>query len=53
MDAEIEAYRRDGAVAPLGVFAPGWIDALARGVERNMEEPGRGASAVRCRDRRN
>ncbi len=40
MDAEIEAYRRDGAVALRGVFAPHWIAALARGLDRNMAEPG-------------
>jgi ectoine hydroxylase-related dioxygenase (phytanoyl-CoA dioxygenase family) len=40
MDAEIEAYRRDGAVALRGVFSRDWIELLARGVERNMAEPG-------------
>jgi len=38
--AEIEAYRTDGATVLRQVFAPEWIDALARGVDRNMAEPG-------------
>jgi ectoine hydroxylase-related dioxygenase (phytanoyl-CoA dioxygenase family) len=40
MDAEIEAYRRDGAVALRGVFSADWIATLARGVDRNMAAPG-------------
>jgi ectoine hydroxylase-related dioxygenase (phytanoyl-CoA dioxygenase family) len=36
----VEAFRRDGAVALRGVFAPEWIAALRDGVDRNMAEPG-------------
>jgi ectoine hydroxylase-related dioxygenase (phytanoyl-CoA dioxygenase family) len=36
----IASYRRDGAVVLRGVVSPEWIAALARGVERNLAEPG-------------
>jgi ectoine hydroxylase-related dioxygenase (phytanoyl-CoA dioxygenase family) len=37
--ADIEAYRRDGAVLIKGLFAD-HVDALRAGVERNMADPG-------------
>ena len=37
---EIAAYERDGAVCLRGVFTREWLDLLARGVERNLAEPG-------------
>lgn len=36
---QIEQYQRDGAVLIPGLFS-GWIDRLAAGIERNMNEPG-------------
>src|SRR6266436_1019723 len=36
---QIEDYQRDGAVVLRGVFA-GWGESLARGIQRNMAEPG-------------
>lgn len=42
-DDEIAAYDRDGVVCLKGLFDPGWIASLARGLERNMAEPGRRA----------
>lgn len=39
-DAEIEAYRLDGAVCLRGVLDADWRDQLARGIERNLQEPG-------------
>ncbi len=33
-------YARDGAVCVRGAFSQAWLDTLARGVERNMAEPG-------------
>src|SRR5258706_1830469 len=36
---QIEDYRRDGAVVLRGVFAD-WVEALRRGIERNMATPG-------------
>jgi ectoine hydroxylase-related dioxygenase (phytanoyl-CoA dioxygenase family) len=38
--ADLEAYRRDGAVCLRQVFAPEWIDLLNRGVDRNIANPG-------------
>lgn len=38
--ADIDAFRQDGAVCLRGAFANKWIDLLARGVERNLAEPG-------------
>ena len=37
---DLAAYRRDGAVALRRVFDADWIDLLARGVARNLAEPG-------------
>jgi ectoine hydroxylase-related dioxygenase (phytanoyl-CoA dioxygenase family) len=38
--ASIDEYERDGVVCLRDVFEPEWLDLLARGVERNMAEPG-------------
>lgn len=38
-DAEIAAFRRDGAVVIRGLFAD-WVETLRAGVERNLAEPG-------------
>ncbi len=35
-DADIRAYREDGAVCLRGVFAPRWRDLAARGIEYNL-----------------
>ena len=37
--AQAEDFERDGVVCLRQVFAPHWIDTLARGVERNLTEP--------------
>ena len=37
-EADIAAFRRDGAVLLPGAFAD-WVEALARGLERNLAEP--------------
>jgi ectoine hydroxylase-related dioxygenase (phytanoyl-CoA dioxygenase family) len=37
---DIEAYRRDGIVCLRGVIPAEWLDVLARGVDRNLREPG-------------
>lgn len=54
-DADLEAYRRDGAVCLRGVFDARWIETLDRGVERNIANPGpwfvdftAGEGAARC-----
>jgi ectoine hydroxylase-related dioxygenase (phytanoyl-CoA dioxygenase family) len=39
-DRERADFQRDGAVCLRGRLDQGWIDALRRGVERNMAEPG-------------
>lgn len=39
-DRIVADFRRDGAVVLRGVFAGGWIETLARGIERNLAEPG-------------
>ena len=39
-DELITQYREDGAICLRQVLAPHWIEMLARGVERNLEEPG-------------
>jgi ectoine hydroxylase-related dioxygenase (phytanoyl-CoA dioxygenase family) len=39
-DADVAAYREDGAVCLRGMFDRGWLDLLAAGVERNLAEPG-------------
>ena len=38
--ADIEAYQRDGAVKLSGVFELPWLEILARGVEKNLQNPG-------------
>ena len=40
---EIEAFRRDGAVAVRGVFAD-WVETMAAGIDHNMAEPSKYAS---------
>ena len=37
---DLAAYARDGVVALRRVFDGDWIDLLARGVARNLAEPG-------------
>ncbi len=39
--ADIDAYRRDGAVCLRGVVGNEWIDRLREGVEQNIAAPGR------------
>ncbi len=39
-EAEIAAYRRDGAVCLRGLFDREWLTLLAEAVDRNMAEPG-------------
>jgi ectoine hydroxylase-related dioxygenase (phytanoyl-CoA dioxygenase family) len=39
-DAEVAAYRRDGAVLLRGLFHPDWIDLLAEAVEQDKRSPG-------------
>ena len=41
---DVAAFQRDGAVCLRQSFAKEWIDALARGFEHNMAEPGPNAS---------
>lgn len=36
----VEEYERAGAACLRGAFEPRWLDLLARGVERNLAEPG-------------
>lgn len=40
LDALRPSYRADGAVCVRGAFAPHWLDLLARGIARNMADPG-------------
>ncbi|MFO0404653.1 MAG: phytanoyl-CoA dioxygenase family protein, partial [Alphaproteobacteria bacterium] len=41
LDPQIIAdYDRNGAVVIRGAFAPHWVELLAAGVERNLQEPG-------------
>ena len=50
LDLLVRDYRQDGATVLRGVFA-GWVDTLARGIERNMAEPGPyGTENVRPQD---
>lgn len=42
-DAEVEAFRRDGAVCVRGAFH-NWVETIAAGIEQNMREPGPYAS---------
>ncbi len=37
---EISEYARDGAICLRGLFDLHWLDSLARGVEKNFENPG-------------
>ena len=39
-DAEVAAFRRDGAVCLRGLFDTGWIDLLADAIESDKAEPG-------------
>ena len=36
----VRAYRDDGAVMIPGVFGPHWLDVLAAGIQRNLDNPG-------------
>ena len=38
--AEIDAFRRDGAVCLRGVFGPEWLEPIAQAIDRNKAEPG-------------
>lgn len=38
-EADIAAFRQDGAVCLRGVFEPRWLDLVARGIERNLRQP--------------
>lgn len=42
-EADIRAYREDGAVCLRGVFGPRWRDLAARGIEYNLDHWGRRA----------
>ena len=39
-DATVAAYRRDGAVVVRGLFSPDEVATVARGIERDLAEPG-------------
>ncbi len=39
-DERVAAFRRDGVAVLRQVFSAHWLDGLARGVERNLAEPG-------------
>lgn len=39
-DAEVEAWHSDGVICLRGRFAGRWVDSVARGLERNLLEPG-------------
>ncbi len=39
--ADVEAYDRDGVVCLRGVFDACWIELVARGIERNLANPGK------------
>lgn len=39
-DAEVEAFRRDGAVCLRKVFDPDWLELIAEDVERSKRDPG-------------
>lgn len=39
-DETVTTFQRDGAVVLRGVFAEGWLDRLARGIELNLNHPG-------------
>lgn len=36
----VAAYERDGVVCLRGLFTPQWLEVLAAGLERNLQEPG-------------
>ncbi len=38
-EKDIEAFQRDGAVCLRGIFSD-WIETIAAGIERNLNEPG-------------
>lgn len=38
--ADVAAFRRDGVVVLRGLFSGAWLEELARGIERNLAEPG-------------
>jgi ectoine hydroxylase-related dioxygenase (phytanoyl-CoA dioxygenase family) len=40
LDETVATYKRDGAVRIEGVFDATWLDLLAKGVERNVADPG-------------
>ena len=42
-EAEVEAFQRDGAIVLRGLLAD-WVEVMARGVARNMADPGPYAS---------
>ncbi len=48
-DEDVAAYRRDGAVCLRGHFTD-WLEPLARGVERNIAEPGPVATEHKLED---
>ena len=39
-DDDVECFRRDGAAVLRQVFSRDWLNRLARGVERNLQQPG-------------
>ena len=39
-DADIDTYERDGAHCLRQVFEPKWLDLIARGIERDLRDPG-------------
>lgn len=39
-EKDIAAFHEDGVVCLRGVFAPRWIELVARGIERNLRQPG-------------
>ena len=39
-DSDIEAFARDGAICVRQAFDADWLDLVARGIERNIAEPG-------------
>lgn len=38
-DGDVEAFRRDGVVCLRNVFESDWLDLVARGIRRNLEDP--------------
>src|SRR5260221_14618868 len=37
---DVESFERDGALCLRGAFAPRWIEAVARGIEKELAAPG-------------